>query len=61
MEVKALIADDLAIIRNLIVQVLEGNFENVIVKEAKDGKDLLISAWVGFSVYSREMMLSPLF
>jgi CheY-like chemotaxis protein len=38
-EVKALIADDLAIIRNLIVQALEGNFENVIVEEAKNGKE----------------------
>lgn len=39
MKIQVLIADDLAIIRKLVVQGLEKNYEDITVDEAKDGKE----------------------
>jgi chemotaxis response regulator CheB len=39
LKVQALITDDLAIMRKLVVQGLERNYNNIIVEEAKNGKE----------------------
>jgi CheY-like chemotaxis protein len=66
-KVQALIADDLAIIRKLVIQGLERNYDNIIVEEAKNGKeaqemmtknryDLVICDW-GMPVMTGEELL----
>ena len=67
MKVQALIADDLDIIRKLVMQGLERNYDNIVVEEAKNGKeaqnmmtrnryDLVICDW-GMPVMTGEELL----